>query len=167
MMLRLRTGLDTGSLGLQVSVRLRDSESSNYGKYRRLISTDMQSDVSNRAPTPHNACVHPHRRNLRFFTIATALCLAACATTRPEPQIITHEVLVKVPIPCLATADRDNLLAKLPGDIGPWLSDQRQREGVYLDRLSRYKTFADAVWAVLPACVAPPVATPRPNEVTP
>ena len=149
-MVRLRTGLDTGSV-------ISD----------RSLSPGFTVLAGRRIKAPGRSVSNPRRRNLTLFTIAAAICLAACATTQPEPQIITHEVLVKVPIPCLATADRDNLLAKLPGDIGPWLPDARQREGRYIERLSQYRSFADAVRAVLPACVAPPVATPRPNEVTP
>ncbi len=86
--------------------------------------------------------------------IIAALLLAGCA--KPEARIVTRDVLVPMPVPCITAEQRAAIEALLPGDMGPWLPDVRQREGVYVERLSQYRSFADAVIAVLPGCVATP-----------
>ena len=85
-----------------------------------------------------------------------ALALASCATT-PVAHVETVKVMVDHPIPCLARADYDALLGKLPGAIGDMPADARQREGIEIARLSQYRVFADAVVAVLPGCVTAPL----------
>ena len=84
--------------------------------------------------------------------VLIALPLAACAHT-PLPVEHTRDVLIPTPVACMTTAQRDALLALAPGAIGERPADARQREGVYLHRLSQYRTFADAVRDVLPGCV--------------
>lgn len=88
------------------------------------------------------------------LAIIAALLLAGC--TKPETRIVTRDVMIPQPVPCITADQRAAIEALLPGDMGPWLPDVRQREGVYLERLSRYRSFADAVKAVLPGCIATP-----------
>jgi hypothetical protein len=86
--------------------------------------------------------------------LLVTLLLTGCA--KPETRIVTRDVLVPTPVPCITAEQRAAIEALLPGDMGPWLPDVRQREGVYVERLSQYRSFADAVKAVLPECVATP-----------
>lgn len=81
---------------------------------------------------------------------AIALLLAGCTT--PTERIVTRDVMVPQPVPCLSADQRAAIEALLPGDMGPWLPDARAREGAYVARLSQYRRFADAVKAVLPGC---------------
>lgn len=85
-----------------------------------------------------------------------ALALASCATPTP-PRVETVTMAIAKPVPCLARADYDALLGKLPSAIGDMPADTRQREGIEIARLSQYRVFADAVVSVLPGCVAAPL----------
>ena len=86
--------------------------------------------------------------------IIAALLLAGCA--KPETHIVTRDVLVPTPVPCITADQRAAIEALLPGDMGPWLPDARQREGVLIARLSQYRAFADGVRAIMPGCSATP-----------
>lgn len=94
------------------------------------------------------------RSPLNALLITLALTLASCAT--PAPKIVTRDVLIDRPISCLAPDKATQLLALLPGAMPDRPTDVRQREGIFIRRLLEYRNFADAVQAVLPACVAVP-----------
>jgi hypothetical protein len=82
--------------------------------------------------------------------LLVTLLLTGCA--KPETRIVTRDVLVPTPVPCITAEQRAAIEALLPGDIGPWLPDPRAREGRYVERLSQYRSFADVTKTIFEIC---------------